>query len=50
MIVSLLIDAAREEYAELGVIPTDTYMALTNAGLNPESLAAQFERELENDQ
>lgn len=50
MIVSLLIDAAREEYAELGVLPADTYMALTNAGLNPDKLADQFERELENEQ
>ena len=50
MTLALLIDDARAEYAELGVFATDTYMALSNAGLNPEALAGQFERELENEQ
>lgn len=50
MTLALLIDDARAEYGELGVFAADTYMALTNAGLNPDALARQFERELENEQ
>jgi len=37
------IKAARREYAETGTLATDTYMALTNAGLDAEILMAQFE-------
>lgn len=50
MTLEPLIDEARKEYAELGTFATDTYMALTGAGLNPEHLADRFERELEEEE
>lgn len=41
-----IVEDARNEYMEQGTFATDTYMALNNAGFNPDILMAQFEEEL----
>lgn len=41
-----LIDRARAEYDELGVLPVDTFMALTNAGIDPATVT-NYDREEE---
>lgn len=38
-----LIEIARAEYREQGVLATDTYMALSAAGWLPEALIESFE-------
>lgn len=38
-----LIERARAEWEDDGVLSTDTYMALNNAGFLPEALIESFE-------
>jgi hypothetical protein len=47
---NLLIDHAREEYAEQGCFSVDTFFALVEQGYIPDNLARTFQRELENEQ
>lgn len=42
-----LIDRARAEYADLGVLPVDTMIALAEVGIDPDALCGRFSRELE---
>jgi oligoribonuclease (3'-5' exoribonuclease) len=41
------LEVAKHEYAEMGTISTDTYMALTNEGFDADIVLAQLAGELE---